>query len=307
MTTDPRGQLAALAATRHGVISVADAAAVGLSRSRLRTDIERGLWRRPCRGVLVAAAAPRSWRQDLAIATVSTSGVASHRSAARLHGLDGYTHDVVEVSVRRPDRRRRSSWIVHQSGSLAPCDCIVIDGIRCTGLARTLVDLGAVVSDDLVEQALDDARRRGASARWIDDTLTRLHRPGPSGTGALLRVLDRPDQQGPLPGSVFERLMERTMIDAGLPPPERQHRVHDDHGRLVAVLDHAWPGWCVGAEAQSERWHGGPRGAQRDLDRHNRLTALGWRMVYATWKDAREPTGFVRRLAELLDAATGPR
>jgi hypothetical protein len=104
---------------------------------------------------------------------------------------------------------------------------------------------------------------------------------------------------------MFERLIERAAVDAGLPAPERQVRVTDGAGRLVAVLDAAWSDRRVGSEAQSERWHGGPRGAARDLDRHNVLTSLGWRMLYATWSDARSPARFVHRLRAAYDGAGG--
>jgi hypothetical protein len=233
---------------------------------------------------------------------MSTGGVASHRTAARLHQLDGRTDEVVELTVPRPLRRARGMWVVHQTAQLEPVDLVEIEGIRTTGLARTLVDLGAVVGDDDVEGALDDALRRGASMRWIEQTLARLERPGPSGTAALRRVLDREDRRGPLPDSAFERLIERAATDAGLPQPERQVRVRDDSGRVVAVLDAAWQDRKIGSEAQSERWHGGPRGAQRDLDRHNLLTSLGWRMLYATWRDVRSPASFVARLTDLYRA-----
>jgi hypothetical protein len=299
MSPDPRRLLFDEAASHHGVVAVADARRLGLTTSQVRTDVARGLWRRPCRGVLVSTAAPRSWHQVLTVATTSTGGLASHRSAARLHGLDGQRSDVIEVSVLRPTRRRRDGWAVHQCAALDAADRVVIDGIPTTGLARTLVDLGAVADDDQVEQALDDAYRRGASPRWVLETLDRLERSGPSGTGSLRRVLERDDRRGPLPDSMFERLVERAGTRAGLPAPVRQFLVHDEVGRLVAVIDHAWPDRMIGCEAQSERWHGGPRGAQRDLDRHNRLTAAGWNMLYATWGDARSPAGFVARLREL--------
>ena len=195
---------------------------------------------------------------------------------------------------------------MHQAAALDGCDVVAIDRIAVTGLARTLVDLGAVLPDDLVERALDEVLRRGASPRWIEQTLARLDRPGPSGSAALRRVLDRPDRRGPLPDSMFERLIERAATDAGLPQPHRQVEVRDGSGRLVAVLDAAWPERRIGSKAQSERWHGGQRGAQRDLDRHNRLTAMGWRMLYATWADTVEPSGFVRQLAELHRSTLPP-
>lgn len=296
---DARRAALAAAGARHGVLGVSEALALGLSKSQIQTDVHRGMWRRAATGVLVAAGSPASWHQSLAIATVSTNGVASHRAAARLHGLDGHRLEIIEVTVDRGSWRVRPGWTVHQAGHLEHDDVVRVSGIAATGLARTLVDLGAVVDDELVEQALDDVLRRKVSERWIRQTLDRLERPGPSGTGALRRVLDREDRRGPLPDSMFERLIERAATDAGVPDPQRQVRVRDADGRVIAVLDAAWPDRRIGSEAQSERWHGGPRGAQRDLDRHNQLTAMGWRMLYATWADARSPDGFTQRLREL--------
>ncbi len=304
MATDPRALVHAVARSRHGVVGTVEAMQLGMSRSQLRTDIDKGIWRRAAPGTLVATAAPNTWRQQIAVATVSTGGVASHRAAARLHRLDGHSAEVVELTLPRAARLDRPGWFLHRSSTLDACDVTEVDGIPITNLARTLVDLGAVVGDDLVEQALDDGARRGASSRWISATLDRVHRPGPSGSMALRRVLARPDRAGPLPDSTFERLIERAAVDAGLPPPLRQFRVTRTDGRLIAVLDAAWPDRRIASEAQSERWHGGPRGAQRDLDRHNRLTAMGWKLLYATWADARSPVRYTTRLRELYATST---
>ena len=156
-------------------------------------------------------------------------------------------------------------------------------GIAVTSIARTLVDLGAVVSDDRVEQALDDAIRRGYSLRWITETLDRVDRPGPSGCASLRRVLARPDRQGPIPDSMFERSMERMAVAGGMPQPERQFRVYDGLGSthgglgiLVAQLDAAWPAAKLGVEAHSARWHDGNRRGRADQRRDNRLAGLGW-------------------------------
>ena len=299
MPHDARSRLAAAASTRHGVVTIAEATALGMTRAMLRTDIGRGQWTVAAPGTLVATASAATWRRAMAVATASTGGIASHRSAARLHRLDGHGLDLCEVSVLRPARRVRDGCIVHQTAALDRCDVTTVDGLPVTTIARTLVDLGAVAGEDLVEQALDDALRRGASPRWIDECLERLDRPGPSGTTALRRVLAREDRSGPLPDSMFERLVERAATAAGLPQPQRQVEVRDRSGRVVAVVDAAWSDRLVGCEAQSERWHGGARGAQRDLDRHNLLTSIGWSMLYATWADTRSPGPFAIRLADL--------
>lgn len=272
-----------------------------MTPAQLRCDLRRGQWLRPAPGVLVAVAAPPTWHQGMAVAVASTAGVVSHRAAARLHGFDGFREaDPIEVTIERDRRLERPAWVVHQAPDLLPQDLTVIDGIRSTSIARTLVDLGAVVDDDLVEQALDDTLRRGVSDRWIRSTLERVARPGPSGCGALQRVLDRVDRAGPIPDLLLERLIERAARAAGLPAPERQVRVRDDSGRVMARIDAAWPDRLIGSEAQSAEWHGGRRGSQHDLDRHNLLTAMGWRMLYATWADVRDPTRYIAALRRLL-------
>jgi hypothetical protein len=300
MPDDARAAVDAIARAHHGVVTQRAALVSGMTRAQLRTDIARGRWRRAAAGTLVSTSAPDTWHQRMAIATLSTGGTASHRAAARLHQMDGPWGDLIELTVVR-NRRVSSEWVVHRVGTLNKDDLITADGIQVTTLARTLCDLGAVVDDDVVEQALDDVLRRGVSQRWIERTLDRVDRPGPSGTAALRRVLRRADRSGPIPDSMFERLMERACVEAGLPQPERQIPVRDSSGAVVAVIDAGWPSRLVGSEAQSERWHGGPRGAQRDLDRHNLLTAMGWRMLYATWADVLDPRRYTAVLRALYE------
>jgi hypothetical protein len=293
--------MAELAATRHGVLAVAEATALGATRSLLRAAVSRGEWERPAPGVLVVAGAPTGWHRDAAVAVVASGGVLSHRAAARLHALDGFDESQVEVTVAHSSSWHRDGTIVHRSRRLDREDLHEVDGIAVTSIARTIADLGAVVDDDLVEQALDDALRQGASALWIETTLHRVTRPGRTGTGALRRTLARPDRKGPLPDSVFERLVERVCTDAGLPPPTRQVRVHDTDGSLVAVIDVGWPDRLVGIEGHSRRWHAGTLRGERDRRRDNRLTALGWELLYASWSDVEHPEELTRLVRATYD------
>ena len=311
MSPDPRVRWSAAASRRHGVTSRTEAADLGVTPGQVRSAVARGEWRRAQPGALVSTASPTTWFQLLAIAVVSTVGVASHRAAACLHALDGFAIPFgavhlpghmaapIEVTVLRPRRVDRPGWVVHQTHVLDDQDVTVVNGIRTTTIARTLADLGAVVEDDRVEQALDDALRRGVSPRWIERTLRRLERPGRSGTASLRRIISTADRGGPIPDSMFERLLERGTVDAGLPRPERQVRVVDLVGSTVGILDAAWPELMVGCEAQSDLWHSGPRRGRKDMERHNRLTALGWRMLYASWADASDPLQFTERLRQV--------
>ena len=244
--------------------------------------------------MLVVAGSPRTWRQALMIAVLRSGGFAS--LTGPLPRCTGST-----VSPRGPSRSRcpEGDWsairtfVLHHAGPLDDCDLTVVDGIPTTNIARTLCDLGAVVSDDLVEQAFDDALRRRCSQRWIEETLARLDRPGPSGTGALRRVLARPDRAGRLPDSAFERLIERAIALGGLPLPERQHPIWDETGALIARIDVAWPDVLIGVEATSDQWHAGPRRGRAGLIRHGKLTGRGWAMFYPGWEDSKRPGPFV--------------
>ena len=117
---------------------------------------------------------------------------------------------------------------------------------------------------DRVRQALDDARRRGASLKWLNDTARRLHRPGQRGTGVILALLEEAAVEGRAPDSWFERLVERCLACPDLPPLVRQHVVRDERGRFVARIDVAMPSIKLGIEAHSRAFHtGADEGAGR--------------------------------------------
>ena len=293
MQTGVERAVAALATSQHGAFGTRQAAQKGMTKKATRVRVERGQWASPVRGVLLVAGSPDTWRQRLMIAVLASDGVASHRAAAALHQLDGFPEGVVEVSVRAGRMPRVPGVVLHRVALLDSQDVTEVDGIPVTNVARTLCDLGAVVSDDRVEQALDDALRREFSQRWIEEALARVDRPGPSGTASLRRVLARPDRAGALPDSRFERLVERLVAAAGLPAPVRQHPVYDDQGVFIGDLDIAWPELKLGMEATSLRWHKGPRRGRRDQVRDLRMTAEGWAILYPEWQDTVEPGAFI--------------
>ena len=289
-------ELLRTAAVCHGVTTMSAAADAGVTRAQVRTGLRNGIWRMPHAGILVSTAAPWSWFQDCAIGVLASRGVASHRAAARIHGLDGFAEAPVEVTVSVDRHLRNVGCIAHTSGCLARSDRTTVNGIEVTSIARTLADLGAVVDDDKVEQALDDALRTGSNLRWITETLDRVDRRGPSGVTSLRRVLGRSDRHGPLPDSMFERLVERASVAAGVPQPVRQFPIRDAEGTLVAVLDAAWPSVRLGAEAHSSRWHDGSRRGRADQRRDNRLAGLGWELLYAGWWDVTHADEWARDL-----------
>jgi hypothetical protein len=253
---------------------------VGVSPKAVATRIRSGALVEPVAGVLVLTAVAPTWEQRVAVATLAGGGsVASHRSAARLHRLDGFESDTVEVSVPAHRRGVPSPAIVHRVISLDACDVIMIDGIPVTTIARTLADLGSVVSARQVLKALDAARRNGVSTGWCRQTATRLHRPGQARTAVLLALLDGLGHDR-VPESWLERLVEELLTVPGFPPLVRQYHVRDDTGRFVARVDLAVPSARLAIEAHSRRFHFGAGAEAADEDRDLRLAACGWEVLY---------------------------
>lgn len=281
--------LSTLASSQHGAFTRQQASALGYSKKRLDLLVKRGAIIPVARGVLRFQAVPHSWRSTLMSAVLAGGGShASHRSAACLHELDGFGEpQPIEVTVARGRYPASDEVTVHRWTAPDQDDLTRIDGIPALTLAATLARLGAVVSSRRVEQALDDALRRGYSLQWIEQTAERLHRPGPTGTGILLRLLRDPARQSATPDSMFERMTARILDATDLEQPALQHPVRLPNGR-TARIDIAWPSVKWGIECHSRRYHFGPAQADADHDRDHQMAMLGWHLTYLTWHQVQD-------------------
>jgi very-short-patch-repair endonuclease len=275
-----------LARAQHGLISRRQALRLGYSDSAIGRLIESGRWQRRHRGIyaLLPPADPeRSQLMGLAL-RAPWRVWASHRSAAKLWGLDG-TVGTVEVSttVNLRDRRAR----IHYVSAIDPVDARVVDGIPVTSVERTLVDLGSVVGAVSVDAAVSDALRRGLTTTSnLRDRARELAACGRRGPRHLLNLLDS-WEGGSVPESVLESMFLRLVRRQRLPPPVRQLEVRD-RGALVARVDFAYPRHMVAIEVDGYRWHGGsPERWRADVVRQNALVSLGWHVLRFTWADVK--------------------
>lgn len=274
--------LRAIAIERHGVVSIAEAAGCGCSRSALARAVERGeLVRLAPRTLAVAGLVDD--RSHLSAACLSELGaVASHRSAAVLFGLDGVDADVVEVTTRG-DRRSRHGR-THRSIDLLEGDVTVVDAVPTTDATRTCCDLGKVVGDDIVERAVESALRLGlTSLPRLRSRAERLARPGRSGPASLRRVLERRGRRAATE-SDLETLALQCLRSAGVPDPVVQLVVRHG-GRSVARVDLAWPDELVYGELDGRSHHEAWADTVRDRRRQNALTLAGWMPLRFTWRD----------------------
>jgi hypothetical protein len=294
-----------LVGAQHGVLTRRQAAGLGLTRARIDTLLRYGLLDEPVTTVLRVQGSVRSWHQGVAVGVLAAGNraVASHRCAARLHRLDGFLGSrVVEVSVSKRGRHQVEGVVAHHVTPLDDQDVTVIQGIRATTLARTLADLGAVVPAVEVQQALTDARRRRVDLLWLRETVERLHRPGPAGTGTLLRLLDAIPHEGQVPGSWLEELLAACVADRAIPEVIPQYEIRDASGILVAVTDLGIPAVRLGLEGHSRQYHFGPLQEPLDEQRDLRVAGCGWELLYLGWHAAHQPEQVVRTLRSVIRA-----
>lgn len=285
------GGVGDVAASHHAALSRSQAVVSGLSALQIRSELERSTLRSIAPCVYAIHGAPPTWRQSLKAATLTANGAgkASHRASAQMQNVDGFIDNLLEVTVPRGRRVRMDGVIAHQS-PLKAQHCFVIDGIPCTSLARTIVDLGQVVGDEQVIRAIDSFQRMGYSLTWLEQVATDLHRPGQRGTGLVLGEVRERKESGVVRGSWMERLVELAIASPKLPKLQLQHIIREEmDGSFIAQVDLAFPAVRLGIEAHSRSFHTGTHQELLDQRRENRAIAEGWQFLYLGWADRKSP------------------
>ena len=116
----------------------------------------------------------------------------------------------------------------------------------------------------------------------------------------MRRLLEERGDTAGLPQSVLETRFLRLIKRAHLPAPVCQYGIRE-HGRLIAVVDFAYPDLTIAIEVDGYRWHSGRHQWQRDLARRNEITKRGWRVIHVTAHDIEQRgEATARTIAEVL-------
>src|SRR5680860_1200068 len=211
-----------LAATQHWVITREEVLQLGLSATAVGRRLSSGLFVALYPGVYRVGAAPETWPQRLLGACLWADGVASHRSSLSLLGLEGYSGRIIEITTTATRRTSIGSVRIHHSDNLAPFELTTVDSIPTTNPTRTLLDVGSVLSQKGLEEALDSAlRQRLTSLDRLRAGVERLGGRGSRGPGALGKLLDARGDVVPT-DSALETRLSRLLRRHHLPQPERQ-------------------------------------------------------------------------------------
>src|SRR4051794_30656870 len=155
--------IVALATTQHGVVTLEQLVALGLSRRASRWRISSGRLHPIHRGVY-AVGRPDVTIKGKWMAAVLACGdgaVLSHQSAATLHGLLNAKAGLVHVTVPRRPPVAGAGIRAPRSTCLGPQDRVDVDGIACTSVPATLLGVAATAPRHVLDSACNRAEMEG--------------------------------------------------------------------------------------------------------------------------------------------------
>lgn len=274
----------------------------GVDPDQVMKALRTGRIRRVQRCVYVRRAtdvAPLALARAAVLSSGVADAVASHQTAARVHGIavpDGRWPE--HVTVARNERRIRRRELICHGRALAQGDVELRDGVPLTTAVRSLLDMSTEVARLNAVWAIDDAIRNGLVT--ADEMATSLKtRHGGRGDGVIKMRVSEADGRAE---SILETAGRLALKDAGVQLPIAQHEVFDGGGKVVARLDAAYPELGLGIEYDGAAVHGAPRALYRDRHRQNRLLHLGWTLLRFTWWDVtHDPAGFVATVRRALE------
>ena len=214
-----------------------------------------------------------------AVAAAGDGAMASHRSAAFLHGADVVGHEPIDIV--RGDRRcslELPNTVFHRPRDLMDLRPREIDGIAVTNPLRTLLDLGAVSRWD-VDRTLQIFVIKGlVTFESVDNALMRHSQHGRHGLVALRTALHQLALHEKAPDSVLEEEMARLARRFGLPPMEF-------HARVAGFeVDFLLTGTNIYLECEGWRYHGLDKEQfEFDRERTAQLLAAGYLGIRFTW------------------------
>jgi hypothetical protein len=214
-----------------------------------------------------------------AVLAAGPGAVLSHRSAAALWGIRDTARPDVDVITER--RVRLARGVKAHRTRLPSDERTEARGIPVTTVARTLLDLAAVLSRTQLEHA-----SRAAETRCLGDSpsladLLARH-PGRRGVAGIRAIIGRHDFGATITRSELEDRFLVFLESAGLPLPRTNASLQVAGSWIEA--DCLWRARRLIVELDGYGFHGSADAYERDRARDRALSVAGWRVVRVTWQ-----------------------
>ncbi|MEV5072140.1 hypothetical protein MRBLMI12_003795 [Microbacterium sp. LMI12-1-1.1] len=226
----------------------------------------------------------------------------SHATAALLWDLPmPAVADRIDVSVIAPHRAPSGRGVRgHQLAGPQVTTTPHAEGFAITSPASTWAQLGATVKHPYDLTAIADAvirtpripgpqgRVLRAAHSTVADLVVELGRGRRIGIRELEEAVRRTRPGAASRPETWTRL---TLVDAGLPEPTLDHDVYDERGVFVGCVDLAYIALKIAIEYEGDHHRVDAAQWARDIQKHDRLAELGWRVIRVTRADVFEHPG----------------
>ncbi|WP_205698381.1 DUF559 domain-containing protein [Conexibacter sp. SYSU D00693] len=284
-------QIAGLATLQRGSISREQLLELGLPETTIESRLKSGSLRPRHFGIYGVghdAVHPRGpW--TAAVLAGGDDAVLSHRTAAALWALGRAPETVVDITVPVERARRRAGLRVCVR-ELPPQDRTERDGIPCTSVARTLLDLAERVRPSLLTAACEATVREqlfdGAAIAELLDR-SRGHRGARRLRRAVSQLTDDPD----ILRSILEERLRELLEGSALREMPRFNRHAAGASGTLWEVDAVWRSRRLVVEADSRAFHGTRSAQERDARKQRDLEAAGWEVWRVRWSDVHRATG----------------
>ncbi len=233
--------MAQLAARQHGVVSRSQLLRLGVSEDQIAKALQSARLFPVFRGAY-AVGHPAIGQRGLMQAAILACGpgaAISHGSAASLHGLTERIPSLTHVIGPRERGRGISGIRWHRVPPPRRDEVTVRDGIPCTTVSRTIVDLAGNVGTKTLRGLIEEAAvQRSLDSSAVEAILGRARRRGAPRLRAVLAPWRTAGEDRPMLRSRLEARLYPQLVEWGLALPRTNQTLCLDGVRIE--VDFLW-------------------------------------------------------------------
>jgi very-short-patch-repair endonuclease len=276
---------------KGAVFTVAEARDAGITKAMLQggrfVRLQRGLYTPAQESIDITI------RIEAALRVLPGNSAVSHLTNLRLRGFAIGPELPLHFSTNAAGPARRTNVVLHRRQGLLHLS--EVRGFPALGAMRTFVDAATMLNDRNLLRVGDWLASTGqVDVRALRSNVEDSHLDGVQRARRVAKWV-RSRVASPRESDVRWALRR-----AGLPEPELNVDIHDDHGTWLAKGDLVYGRWKVLVEYDGWLHERDARQRQWDHLRREQLEANGWRLIVVTTVDMAKPALVAHRVRQAL-------